>query len=431
MARTVRDLKLDSRTARARLAPSGAPHYRALDPGLHLGYRKGKSGGRWVLRWYGGSGTYTVETIGTADDASDADGIAVLSFAQAQEIARAKRVAYERAAKGLPATGAGPYTVKRCVEDYLAFLRAERKSAADAEWRFRSSISPALGDVVASDLTQDQIEAWRNAEAVTAPRLRTKNGRPQCYREFDGDDAEQRRQRRNTVNRSLAYLKAALNRAWRAKKIVSDDAWRRVEPFKRADAARVRYLELDECRRLINAAEPGFRELVEAALATGCRYGELAALQCRDFNSDSGTLHVQTSKSGKGRHVVLADEGIALFTRLTAGRPGGELVLRRSNGAPWLKDSQNMPMAAACERAGIEPPAGVHTLRHTWASHAVMNGAPLMVVAKNLGHSDTRMVERHYGHLSDSFVTEAIRKAAPRFGIGEPGNVMPIAAGRG
>jgi hypothetical protein len=46
-----------------------------------------------------------------------------------------------------------------------------------------------------------------------------------------------------------------------------------------------------------------------------------------------------------------------------------------------------VPMRAACERAKIDPPADFHCLRHTWASHAAMNGIPLMVVAKNLGHA--------------------------------------------
>jgi integrase len=64
-------------------------------------------------------------------------------------------------------------------------------------------------------------------------------------------------------------------------------------------------------------------------------------------------------------------------------------------------------------------------MRHTWASLAVMNGAPLMVLARNLGHSDTRMVERHYGHLAPSYVADAIRAAAPRFGIALS-NVVPI-----
>jgi integrase len=57
-----------------------------------------------------------------------------------------------------------------------------------------------------------------------------------------------------------------------------------------------------------------------------------------------------------------------------------------------------------------------HILRHSWASLAVMAGVPLLVVAKNLGHADTRMVEKHYGHLAPSYIADAIRAGAPRFG---------------
>jgi integrase len=74
-------------------------------------------------------------------------------------------------------------------------------------------------------------------------------------------------------------------------------------------------------------------------------------------------------------------------------------------------------MEEACARAKIDPPITFHGLRHTWASLAVMAGAPLMVVAKNLGHADTRMCERHYGHLAPSYVADAIRKHAPKFGF--------------
>ena len=45
-----------------------------------------------------------------------------------------------------------------------------------------------------------------------------------------------------------------------------------------------------------------------------------------------------------------------------------------------------------------------------------MGGMPLIVVAKNLGHADTRMVEKHYGHLAPSYIADAIRQHAPRFG---------------
>jgi hypothetical protein len=55
-----------------------------------------------------------------------------------------------------------------------------------------------------------------------------------------------------------------------------------------------------------------------------------------------------------------------------------------------------------------------------------MGGMPLIVLAQNLGHSDTRMVEKHYGHLAASYVDEEIRKAAPRFGMVEKGNVRVL-----
>jgi hypothetical protein len=59
-----------------------------------------------------------------------------------------------------------------------------------------------------------------------------------------------------------------------------------------------------------------------------------------------------------------------------------------------------------------------------------MNGVPLMVVAKNLGHTDTRMVEKHYGHMAPGYVADAIRAGAPRFESNEPDAVVSIARGR-
>ena len=55
-----------------------------------------------------------------------------------------------------------------------------------------------------------------------------------------------------------------------------------------------------------------------------------------------------------------------------------------------------------------------------------MGGMPLPVIARNLGHADTRMVEKHYGHLAPSYVADAVRKHAPRFGSVETSNVKPI-----
>ena len=96
---------------------------------------------------------------------------------------------------------------------------------------------------------------------------------------------------------------------------------RRVQPFKAVNAARPGHLTVAEAQRLINAAQGNFRNLVRAALETGARYGELAALDVRDLQR--GKLHIRMSKSGKARDVVLTNEGVAFFTGLTAGRPAG------------------------------------------------------------------------------------------------------------
>ena len=78
---------------------------------------------------------------------------------------------------------------------------------------------------------------------------------------------------------------------------------------------------------------------------------------------------------------------------------------------------QSRPMSEACKQADINPPMSFHGLRHTYASLAVMDGVPLMLIARNLGHADTRMAEKHYGHLADDFVARTIRERARPLGI--------------
>ena len=130
-----------------------------------------------------------------------------------------------------------------------------------------------------------------------------------------------------------------------------------------------------------------------------------------------GTVAIYTSrKAKKGRHVVLTDESRAFFKQVCAGRSGNDVIFLKDTGKPWGASHQIRPMAEAVERAKISPAISFHGLRHTWASLSVMRGVPLLVVAKN-SYTDTRMVEKHYGHLAPSYIAEAIREGAPRFGF--------------
>jgi integrase len=416
MPRQVRDSNLESRTARSRLKVRKDPYFRLIEPGLHLGYRKLASGpGTWIARRYTTGVGYATNNLRMADgaliladDYDNADGERVLTFAQAQQMARGPR----------PVRTAGGYTVADALDDYFRSLEGEGRSAHslyDTRRRDQIHIRPALGKLKVAALTTDRLRRWRDGLAKDSARLRTRQGQEQKFRETDGDDAQ--RARRASANRTWTILRAALNHAYHDGKTETDSAWRKVKPFKSVDAARIRYLTIAEAKRLINSTDIEFRPMVEAALQTGARYGELCRLTVADFNPDSGTVAVRQSKSGKPRHVVLTDEGGALFARYTAGRTGRDLIFSKPSGEPFAKSHQARPMADAVKRAKITPPISFHGLRHTWASLAVMAGMPLMVVARNLGHADTRMVEKHYGHLAPSYVTDAIRKSAPKFGI--------------
>ncbi|WP_095087776.1 tyrosine-type recombinase/integrase [Mesorhizobium sophorae] len=421
MAKRVHDATLDSKDARAKLKSRGKPYYKSIGPGLHVGYRKGKEAGRWVVRMYVGDQDYRVETVADADDKLDANGKSVLTFWQAQDKARE----LHKSMSGDAGKVAGAHTVKEALDDYLLWMDGNRKSSKDARYRAEALILPEMGKIDVSKLTAKQIRKWHSDVAKTAPRLRTKADVEQRFKQ-QGTDAESIRRRRATANRVLTILKAALNYAWREGKVASDREWRRVEPFEDVESARVHYLTIAEAQRLVNASAGAFRDLVQAALQTGARYSELARLRVEDFNSDVGTIAIRASKSGKGRHIVLTDEGSDLFKQLSLGKGHGQLLLTTTAGGVWEKSHQFRPMKEACTNAKLVPAIGFHGLRHTWASLSVMNGMPLMVVAKNLGHTDTRMVEKHYGHLSPSYVADAVRAGAPRFGTVAKSNVADI-----
>lgn len=411
MARTVRDSQLDSRQARSRLKPRHEPYWRLLHEGLHLGYRKGSRGGAWLLRAYH-DGKYVKRSIATTDDTHDANGKDILDFKQAQ--AKATEFA-NSVLRG--DTQKGPFTVTQAIDDYLAWYAVNKKAVDTTRIVCVAHIIPPLGDKIVAELTAPQIRKWHAQRSQSPARLRSGIARKQRFRESNTHDADASRKRKSSANRVLTILKAALNYAWREHKVSSNNAWASVKPFRNVDAPKIRYLSVEESTRLINTCPIDFRSLVTAALLTGCRYGELIAMRCNDFNADAGAVHVRESKNGKPRHVPLTDEGQRFFVRLAAGRTGNEIMLTKASGTAWGKSHQSRPIKEACNVAKISPAVSFHELRHTYASALAMKGVPLQVIAAALGHSDTRITEKHYAHLMPSFVADTIRKHLPNFGV--------------
>src|SRR5690606_7491195 len=112
------------------------------------------------------------------------------------------------------------------------------------------------------------------------------------------------------------------------------------------------------------------------------------------------------------------------------GKLGNDLIFPKSekDGVQevWGASHQIRPMNAACEKAKITPAANFHLLRHTHASHLALQGVPLTVIAAQLGHSDTRVTEKHYAHLCPNYVADTIRANFPNLNIVDDSNVIPV-----
>lgn len=422
MARTIRDAKLEKWEQRSKLTAKQR-HFRDIGDGVALCYRRGAAnrGGTWAARIRGESGKYALRALGVADDYLPADGQRVLTYRQAS----AKAI--EEAERG-PAPA---YTVDNAINDYLAWFKEHKKSVETTEVAIKAHIRPALGDRTVASLTAEDLKAWRDRLARQKARKRTRKGKLQAHKAeaatiTDDEREEAKRARRATANRVLAIVKAILNKAFQDNKVRDDSHWRRVKPFGKVDVPRVRFMAEAEAVRLVNSCSAEFRPLLRAALLTGARYGELVRMTVKDFDAKQAQVYIAPSKSGKPRYVPLNASGAELFTGLTTGRDTKDPMFVRSDGEAWGKNHQQRPLFEACKRAKITPALRFHEARHSYASALAQAGADLLTISKLLGHADTRITSRHYAHLTEKTLANAVNLLLPAFGTAESTNVEPL-----
>lgn len=399
MARQPRDIRLQTREARRKLAERHEPYWHELRRGLHLGYRKGGSGGVWWLREYR-NGRYAKRRLGIAEDDIDADSAAVLSWSDALTMALGEQRPTAHAA--------APYTVSDALDDYFAHRAAKSpwSSLEIDRGKARAAITPKLSDSRVAALATRELLRWRDG-LVSA-----------------SEDREAMRRAQATANRNWTVLRAALNHAYTTGRVPGDEAWRRIKPFRNVDRARTRFLSVAESKRLLNAMPADFRRLARGALYTGLRLGELLAL--RVTHVTDGQVHVRHSKAGRPRTVPLSVEGSEFFDEIIAGKAGDELVFPRHDGQSWKRMDASRYMARASVTAKIRPPATFHDLRRSYASLLINRGTDAEVIRELLGHADLRMTMRAYAHLLNRTVAKIVKKKLPSFGF-ERDNVRRLA----
>lgn len=199
-----------------------------------------------------------------------------------------------------------------------------------------------------------------------------------------------------TLNLELAYLLAMFNELIRLGQWNGDNPVKNVRPF-RLDESEMSYLTLDQIEILLEECKKSKANdllmIVKICLATGARWSEAENLTKNQIRNNLVTF-IKT-KGKKNRTIPISQD---LFNEINLEKRKSKLFTRCYDA-----------FRSALKRTGIELPAGQlsHVLRHSFASHFMMNGGNILVLQRILGHTDIKLTMR-YSHFAPSHLTDAI-----------------------
>lgn len=201
-----------------------------------------------------------------------------------------------------------------------------------------------------------------------------------------------------TLNNELGYINAVYNELNRTQEIDYENPLKQIRPIKLAENE-LSFLTKDQIEELLNSIEsstdnPHVLLITKICLSTGCRWGEAESLHTRQIVKSRITF--LDTKSKKNRTVPISEE----LERE---------ILDHGDGKLFTGSITSFRRALA--RTSITLPKGqaAHVLRHTFASHFMMNGGDILTLQRILGHASITMTMR-YAHLSPDHLTEAVKK---------------------
>jgi len=262
--------------------------------------------------------------------------------------------------------------------DYMPFAQQHKRSVDDDESKFRLYLIPVFGERRMCDIS------GRDIQMYIASLLKTLS--------------------KATANRHLALLSRSFGLAVQWGRIIKNPCIG-IAKFKEGGGMQ-RFLTSDESRRVMEAAKQDQNPVAGAAimllLLTGCRREEILQARYENLDLDQGLLFLPKTKSGKPRHVILNDAARALLSGLP-----------RIDDSPWIFPGRflgkplNNPRKAFLRilaAAGVDA-CCIHSLRHTYASLLVAQGASLYQVQQLMGH-ESQASTRIYAHLTSSALRE-------------------------
>lgn len=367
--------KIDTVSARAKLAVRREPYWQRLAAGSHIGYRAAPDGlGTWIAKYRdAGSGERRLQALG---------GFHHLPANERYDAAvKAAREWFKHVAQG---GSTETVTVRAACERYLSHLERTKGTvqAADARGRFKRYVyEHPLAKIELSKLTVANVGKWRE-DLEDTPK------------------ASGEKRSASALNRDMTALRAALNLAHRDLLVSSDLPWRnKLSPVPGADGRRELYLDRGQRQKLIEAAAPDLALFLRALCAVPLRPGAMAALTVKDFDKRHKVLSVRSDKAGAGRKVPLPDSVADLFAGAQKGKLPTAYLFTRADGLPWIKDKWSCPVREAVIAAGLPEGTTIYTLRHSVITDMAGAGVNLMTVAQIAGTS-ILMIQKHYGHLT-------------------------------
>jgi integrase len=171
----------------------------------------------------------------------------------------------------------------------------------------------------------------------------------------------------------------------------------------------------DELAKLLPAAREPFKTLLTAMADSGCRPGEICSLQVEDcFPDESIWLVANKTKNKTGvkkRPIYLTPELAELTRRLIDGRTEGPLF-RNRDGNPWTTDTVRCRFRNLREKLGLSKGVIPYGTRHRFASDAINHQKmDSLIVARLMGHSDGRMLQKTYFREDTDAMVEAMKRA--------------------
>lgn len=263
---------------------------------------------------------------------------------------------------------------------YTAWINANQKRPFDSISRYSNWLKNPLGYLPLNSITAEQITKIINTmkDAGRAP---------------------------GTQQHVIKLIRHIYNRAVEMNLYVGSDPCKNFK-MPKVQNARLRFLSRDEAKNLLvelRKISSQIAQISTLSLYSGMRLGEVFALKWRDVDFEHGIITILDSKNGESRPVFITAPIKAVLEEITKGAPSDNLfVTNQGDSVKFLSNTFGRVIDRLALNEGItdrRQRVSFHTLRHTYASWAVMAGAPLYQVGKALGHKSTVMTER-YSHLA-------------------------------